>query len=296
MEVARLALDYGWSLEDRAEPRDGVWYVAGSSGSVDYPEQGHQDLSEFEDRSFWFRHRNRVLGDALDRIGSPSALWEIGAGNGYVARGLTQRGVEVVTVEPGRTGALTSARRGIQVSICGTLQDLHLPDECIPAVGCFDVLEHIAEPHSLLLEVFRTLEPGGLFAVTVPSLPWLWSDHDEIAGHHRRYTLSSLHEELERVGLERVLASYFMAPLLPAVTMMRVLPYRFGSRRRAEETWERTLQEVGRGDGHLHRLVDVALHGERRWLQRAALPLGTSIYAIYAKPETQRPPADLAAP
>ena len=65
--------------------------------------------------------------------------------------------------------------------------------------------------------------PGGALLVTVPAYQWLWSGHDEINHHHRRYTRRSLQRVAEQAGWEQVRTTYFNSLLLPVAILLRVL-------------------------------------------------------------------------
>jgi hypothetical protein len=71
-------------------------------------------------------------------------------------------------------------------------------------VALFDVLEHLDDPTVLLRESLRWAAPSALVVATVPALPSLWSEHDEISGHKRRYEPGELAGLFEEVGLEAV--------------------------------------------------------------------------------------------
>ena len=42
------------------------------------------------------------------------------------------------------------------------------------------------------------LKPGGRILIAVPAHPWLWSAHDVVNHHHRRYTKATLAKAVER--------------------------------------------------------------------------------------------------
>ncbi|MEH6515091.1 MAG: class I SAM-dependent methyltransferase [Halioglobus sp.] len=64
--------------------------------------------------------------------------------------------------------------------------------------GSFDtifyihVLEHIEHDREALNHTADFLEEGGRVLIEVPAMPFLYSVHDEMLGHYRRYTKSSL--------------------------------------------------------------------------------------------------------
>jgi hypothetical protein len=45
------------------------------------------------------------------------------------------------------------------------------------------------------------VNPGGRLILSVPAIPELYSEFDEIQGHRRRYTADSLKNCLEQAGL-----------------------------------------------------------------------------------------------
>ena len=132
--------------------------------------------------------------------------------------------VRVIAVEPLWEGASSCALHA-EATFRSTLEQLELPAGSIPAVGLFDVLEHIENPYSLLSEVNRVLEPSGLFFVTVPSFSFLWSHQDVALGHFRRYSKGKLNEELTAAGFEVLSAKYIFTTLVFPAFLLRSVPY-----------------------------------------------------------------------
>src|SRR5262249_25121220 len=62
---------------------------------------------------------------------------------------------------------------------------------------------------------------GGLLVVTVPAYRWLWSGHDEVLGHRRRYTAGELRAAVERAGFAVLRVSYFNTLLFPLLVAVR---------------------------------------------------------------------------
>jgi SAM-dependent methyltransferase len=151
-----------------------------------------------------------------------------------MAKRLEPYGVDVVSIEPLPEGARGIARMGAEV-FCGTLEDLALPSGSIPAVGLFDVVEHLPEPAPLLSEVARVLSSEGLLFVTVPAYQWLWSAEDQALGHCRRYSVPSLRATLEGAGFSVIMSRHLFASLVPAAALIRALPYRLGIQRAKPE-------------------------------------------------------------
>jgi SAM-dependent methyltransferase len=123
-------------------------------------------------------------------------------------------------------------------------------DNSFDGVGLFDVLEHLKEPDICLTEVSRVVRPGGLVLITVPAYRWLWSPHDELVGHERRYTVDGLRSDLVDAGLavEWVSAFYGFLVLPGVVRSLLSLPSSMAVPRRAVNTALASLarRSVGR--------------------------------------------------
>jgi hypothetical protein len=137
-------------------------------------------------------------------------------------------GWDVVLVEPGPSGARNAKKRGLAHVICGTTHSAGFKNGSLPAIGVFDVVEHIENDLGFLRQLWDLLEPGGMLYLTVPAYNFLWSHEDVDAGHFRRYTLGALEKKLCEVGLETVFGTFIFGFLPLPVFLLRALPYRLG--------------------------------------------------------------------
>jgi SAM-dependent methyltransferase len=212
------------NLEQTAE---GEWRSR-SQSSVSYPEWGNQACFDVEDSSFWFRHRNACILEAVRQFPPAGPLFDIGGGNGFVAKAMQDAGFEVVLVEPGAAGTVNARRRGIQHIVHATLEDAGFLPGSLAAVGLFDVVEHMQDDYKFLQTIRNYLSSQGRIYLTVPAYQALWSGADVVAGHYRRYSRQPLRELLRRIGFEVEFATGFFQFLPPAILAARVIPYRLG--------------------------------------------------------------------
>jgi len=276
----------GWTSPQEGD--SGVRHCTGPDGvdvsydgsDVSYPEDALDVLGLDGGHGFWFDHRFEAVLDLLRQQGV-TGLWDVGAGAGSMAGRLSQAGVDVVAVEPLRAGAEASARLGV-TSFCGTLQDLHLPDACLPAIGMFDVLEHLEHPEDLLQEAHRVLEPDGVLVVTVPALKWLWGDEDDVTGHFQRFRKASLDEMVCAAAFSPLASQYLFASLVPAAAVLRALPHRLGRRKPEADVlanMKRQLNMPAPVDQGMRWLM----HAERAFSRTIPLPAGLSISASFRR-------------
>jgi SAM-dependent methyltransferase len=190
--------------------------------------------------------------------------------------------MSVEAVEPMAAGARNARRRGIEAVVCGRFESLQLPDHSLPAIGCFDVLEHIDRPEELVCEFMRVLRPGGLFVATVPALNWLWSDADVLAGHFRRYTRYSLRNLAASVGFETEHVDYFMMSLVIPMFVMRTLPSKLRQGGLSKESIQRHMNDPGNRSSRSP--IELLLRMEAAAARLLPLPMGTSVIGVLRKP------------
>jgi len=261
---------------------DGLW-TAGDPGEVSYPEDGHPRFFAVEDRSFWFRHRNEVITAVVHADAPGGALFDIGGGNGFVALALQEAGIESVVVEPGAEGARHAAQRGLRNVVNATLDGAGFLDASVPAMGLFDVLEHVEDDAALLGSIHSALRPGGRLYLTVPTYGFLWSGEDDCAGHFRRYTVRSLGARLEVAGFEVTRRSYFFACLVPLVLALRAIPSRLGLQPPVSDATTQRAHALPKGLAG--RALDRCLAAELARIRAGrAIPFGSSCIAVARKP------------
>jgi len=216
-------------FQNVARNDDGIWY-GDQAGEVSYPADGHSHCFAVEESSFWFAHRNACIRAMVDRYpplgGGP--IVDLGGGNGFVARGLQNAGYETILLEPGIVGARNAHARGVGAVVCATLEEAGALPRSIPALGLFDVVEHIEDDRAFLRSVRARLVEGGRLYATVPAHMWLWSQDDADAGHFRRYTRRSLAALLDASGFDIVFLSGYFRWLPAPILLMRVAPYHLG--------------------------------------------------------------------
>jgi SAM-dependent methyltransferase len=129
----------------------------------------------------------------------------------------------VTGVELSPTSVCLARERKSGEVVEGSVLDMPFPADSFDLAASLDVIEHLEDDLGALRELRRTVAPGGALLVTVPAYQWLWSGHDEINHHHRRYTRASLQQVAEQAGWEQVRTTYFNSLLLPVAILLRLL-------------------------------------------------------------------------
>ncbi|PYN87202.1 MAG: SAM-dependent methyltransferase [Candidatus Rokuibacteriota bacterium] len=225
-----------------------------------------------EDRShWWFRGRLAVIRASLRRAlpARRVRLLELGCGSGNVLAALGEFG-EAVGMDAHEDLTAAARAAGLDVRVGHLPDDLGVPPGWAEVVLLLDVIEHVDDDVAALRAARAAVGEGGLLVVTVPAYQWLWSGHDEVLGHRRRYTAAGLRAAVERAGFEVLRVSYFNTLLFPLLAAVR--------------GWKRLRGDRGhdlrRPTAPLNRLLEGVFAFERHLVPRLPLPFGASLLLI----------------
>lgn len=177
-----------------------------------------------EDRHWWYRGRRRVLERTIRRLNLPAdaRMLDAGCGSGRNMAELARHGT-VTGVELSPLSVELARERGAGEVIEGSVMDMPFADGSFDLSVSLDVIEHLPDDVGALRELRRVTAPGGALLVTVPAYQWLWSGHDEINHHHRRYSRATLLAPAQRAGWRCERTTHFNSLLLPIAVMLRAL-------------------------------------------------------------------------
>ena len=142
---------------------DGIWYSS-KRQDISFPSCYYDPCLVIEDNSFWFEHRNNCIVSVV-KLYPPEnggTIFDIGGGNGFVSLALIHAGFDIALVEPGRIGALNAKKRGLNKVICASIDTAKFKQHSLPAVGLFDVIEHIEDDLSFLKSIQNCINRGGV--------------------------------------------------------------------------------------------------------------------------------------
>jgi SAM-dependent methyltransferase len=234
-------------------------------------------MAELDSRHWWYRARREVLAALIARRVRPPSdarILEIGCGTGHNLAMLARFGrVDAVEMD-GAARAVASKRLGHTVHNA-SLPELHgIEHRAYDLVALLDVLEHVEDDRAALSGIAARLRPGGHILITVPAHPWMWSAHDEVNHHHRRYTKATLRGAIGDAGLRLDYLSSFNSLLFPLAATARIAGRITGRQDSDDALPPRPLNS----------LFEWLFGLERHAIGRVALPPGVSLVAIVSAP------------
>lgn len=228
-----------------------------------------------EDSHWWFQGRKEIVLGLLQRYcpcPRPRIL-DVGCGTGGMSSEFAALG-KTIGVDTAPEAAYFCSRRGLEM-VLGSGAALPMTDASFDIVSALDVIEHIEDDRAVLREMFRVCRPGGLLLMTVPAFAFLWSKHDDLNHHKRRYVRSQLAARIREAGFEPLRLSYYNTFLLPAA-VLRKFVLGFDSNGAACH-----LEQVPAPINSLFRRI---LSMERPLVSRLELPLGASLICAARRP------------
>ena len=261
---------------------NGIYYSK-SDSCISYPEEGNEDCMQIEQDSFWFIHRNNIIANSVQKYSPNEIFFDIGGGNGFVAKRLQDDGIKTILVEPGKKGVINAYKRGVKNVLCSTLEDAEFEHNSIDSVGLFDVVEHIEDDYSFLNNINKYMKDDGYIYITVPAFNVLWSNEDKDAGHFKRYSTTELNELLKKCGFSIIQSTYIFSILPLPVFLFRSLPSKLGLNKKSNEL-QKHQNEHKQKKGILNNILKKIWKWELSRVNRNKnIPVGGSCFVIGKK-------------
>lgn len=183
-------------------------------------------MAAHDSTHWWYRARRDILADYLSRFANLPAdarILEIGCGTGHNLPMLATFGeVDGLEIDPAAR-AFAAQRLGKPVGAAPLPGLPGVPRGHYHLIAVLDVVEHIDDDVAALKAMAACLAPGGKILVTVPAHQWMWSAHDVVNHHHRRYSKATLKRAIAAAGLQPQKLGYFNSLLFPLAAGARVM-------------------------------------------------------------------------
>jgi 2-polyprenyl-3-methyl-5-hydroxy-6-metoxy-1,4-benzoquinol methylase len=173
--------------------------------------QGYTASQEAEhDSQYPMRVRSfyKTLQKHIRRIPLKGArVLDIGTAGGAFLDAAKQFGYNAYGMEPSADLVKRGRARGLQIEQ-GTIEKHNFPPDSFDMVCLWDVIEHLPDPKSALIEIRKLLKPNGIFLVNFPDIGTLQA---RLAGkrfwwllsvHLHHFTRKSMTDILKRTGFE----------------------------------------------------------------------------------------------
>lgn len=233
----------------------------------------YDQMADLDQRHWWYTARRRVLAELIRRTVKPpqgAKILEIGCGTGHNLAMLGRFGTVDALEVDAEARAIAQKRLGKPVMSAPLPELKGVPERHYDLIAALDVIEHIDDERAAIDSIARRLRPGGKLLIAVPAHQWMWSAHDVVNHHRRRYSKAALRRLIEGSSLRLDRIGYFNSLLFPLALADRTL-----SKLRGKDDADLKLPSAP-----LNAALDRVFGFERYLVGRLPLPPGLSLFAV----------------
>jgi SAM-dependent methyltransferase len=239
----------------------------------------------FEREHWWFTARAEILMHHIRRVfahRTDLSILNIGAATGYTSELLQQFGT-VTSIEFDED-CYVFTRDVVKIPIQkGSILALDFPENTFDLVCAFDVIEHVEDDRLAVSEMRRVAQKGGVLFVSVPAFMFLWSEHDVVNQHIRRYTSKILRGLFSETDTP-IFHSYFNFWLFFPIAVVRICLRLFTKKHLVQPEDGQSDFESFQNCGVVNWLLKHVFLSENIFLkQLIPLPVGVSILSSWRK-------------
>lgn len=240
---------------------------------IEYEKKYH----EVETENWWFVSRRRYLLGLLRDAPKDSLLLDIGCSSGIFLKDLERLGFKkenLFGIDISEKAIENCKNNGIQNVFVMDAQKISLTEK-FDIIVASDCLEHLRDDIGAIKNWSALLKTGGLLCVFVPAFQSLWSTHDEVNMHYRRYTNKELEDKLTSEKLTILKSSYWNFSLfIPLYLFRKIDGILTRNKKKEGQVIEGKITNVV--------LLQLLLF-ENRLLEYVNFPFGVSTFCIAKK-------------
>ncbi len=229
---------------------------------------------ELVDIHWWFRGRQKIILRLINKVLPEQKgikILDTGCGTGEFFPLLKEYG-KVQGIDTAEEAVESCQKRDYQTAF-GSILNIPFPENTFNLVLALDVIEHIEDDFLAVQELNRVTKPNGLIFITVPAYQFLWSGHDEVNEHKRRYTATRLKKLGESNRLKLIKLSYFNTFLAIPIILIRLF----------KKILKRGRADLEKTNYILNSILKMIFSAESFLLKKINFPFGISILAIFQK-------------
>jgi SAM-dependent methyltransferase len=243
----------------------------------------YQEMYAIESEHWWFRARRDILTHLIVKYIPQGNILDVGCGTGFMLEALQtewdSKG-EIWGIDIAEAAVQVCHEKGLNQVRQGVLGNNALPADYFDLVMFLDMIEHLEQDLPALHQAKHYLKPQGQILITVPAYQFLWSAHDEIHHHKRRYTKNMLTDLLHQAGYEAVFISYFNTFLFPLIAIARLIGNILQRHHQSDAKMPSAL---------VNHLLYQVFRVEKILLSRISFPFGVSLVCLARNLQTPNP-------
>jgi len=230
---------------------------------------------KLEEKNWWFISRRDIIFFLIKKMDLPkdAKILEIGCSGGSLMKILNENGYHNITgIDISEDAINLCKERGVDAKVMDGAKIL-FEDNKFDLIIASDILEHIKNEGAALSEWNRVLKTSGKLIIFVPAFNLLWSKHDEINKHYRRYDKEELSKKLKGADFKLYKSSYWNFFLFFPLCFINIF----------EHFLKKPKDHLRELNPLINKALIILLKIEKFFLNYRSLPIGVSVFIIGIK-------------
>ena len=237
-----------------------------------------QKYHSIEEYNWWFVSRRQTILSMLKDAPKDARILDIGCSGGVLLLALQEAGFTNISGLDFSKDAVEQCRsKGLKNVYEMDAHYPNFPEESFDIIIASDCLEHLENDEVALKNWYRLLKKGGKGYIFVPAFMSLWTSHDEINHHYRRYTRPELSKKASTAGFKITKSSYWNFSLFFPTWVIRSL------KRKNRNTNEHPKDDIENVNPMVNKILKGLIRFEDVFFNSVGFPVGVSTMVSVAK-------------
>jgi SAM-dependent methyltransferase len=234
----------------------------------------YHDMNRLEHSHWWFLARREIITSVIEAyVPHRAPVLDVGCGTGFVLERL-QGDYEAHGIDTAEVAVDFCRAKGLTRIHLGELGRSDLGRGQFDMVTFLDVIEHVDDDVEMLRRARSVIKDEGLLLVTVPAHKILWSQHDVVHHHRRRYSRAELEASVRSAGYTPIHTTHFNTVLFPLI---------FAARMAGRLLGKNDASDAQRPPPVVNEVLFQAFRTEKRLLRKVSFPFGVSLMCVAKK-------------
>ncbi|MBS1774134.1 MAG: methyltransferase domain-containing protein [Bacteroidetes bacterium] len=236
-----------------------------------------------EEKNWWFIARRDMLFKFFDKYKVPkhARILDIGCAGATFLMRLKEMGYTNLYALDYSAEAIEEAKKkGIDNAYVMDGHCPKFPENSFDVIVSSDSIEHLKDDELALKNWLPILKPGGLGIILAPAYNFLWTAHDDVNYHYRRYTKADLSTKARNAGFKTIFSGYNNVLLFIPTAIVRLTMRLFTPKTKTPGVEGQILNLPD----WAHKFLAGFQKMENTWCKYISFPFGVSAFVVVRKP------------
>ena len=230
-----------------------------------------------EEDHWWFKGRRDCIIQMMRYFSKDAKILDVGCSSGVLLTELKNQlfnPLNLYGIDVSEKAIQACHDRGFTNTSVMDAQELNLKERPFDILIASDCLEHLEDDVKALTSWRSQLKEDGTLFIFVPAFMSLWSGHDIVNHHYRRYTKNQLMSKLEKSNFNIINSGYWNFTLFFPLFLIRKIKKLLNLDK---------INDLNYLPKFINELLYFILFLENRMLKLGRFPVGISVYCIAQK-------------